>query len=126
MRQIGNCRCLRSYTICKQSGHFASPYCPPDQCEDVVYLNKEETSPTEDTPYLYPTEELAQPCPIHSEGSVAPPIDEEGDIPDPDYVDEYIEPDEEEEPLDDPSEEIPSETDPDESIPPVIIVPPNQ
>lgn len=74
------CTCHVKVSVCKESGHFASPYCPVEQCEDVVYLIKEETTPTNDTPNIYPADELAETCPIHSEGTVAPPIDGEGGI----------------------------------------------
>lgn len=68
-------------SVCKDSGHFASPYCPASSLQDIIYLIKEETSPTDDTPFLYPTDERADPCPIHSGGSISPPIDEENVFP---------------------------------------------
>lgn len=66
-------------TIDKESGHIASPFCPEENLEDIVYLIKDETSPTRDTPYIYPTDERAEPCPLHSEGSVTLPEDETED-----------------------------------------------
>ncbi len=87
------CTCHVKVSVCKESGHFASPYCPIEQCEDAVYLIKEETSPTADTQFIYPTDEKAEPCPIHTEGSVAPPIDGEEVIPPEDIPDDFFEDD---------------------------------
>lgn len=82
------CTCHIKVTVDKVSGHFATPYCPAENLEDVVYLIKEETSPTDDTPYIYPTDERAEPCPLHSEGSIAPPTDNDYfDVPDADLPD---------------------------------------
>lgn len=61
--------------ICKESGYFATPYCPEHSTQEVVYLVKEESSPTDDTKYIYPKGETANPCPIHSDGAIAPPND---------------------------------------------------
>ena len=60
-------------SVCTESGHLASPFCPTGSTKEVVYLIKTETTPTDDTPYIYPTDEKADPCPIHSEGTIAPP-----------------------------------------------------
>lgn len=51
-------------TICKVSKKIAGDLCPKNLLEEVVYLNKDETSPTADTPYLLPTES----CNIHIPG----------------------------------------------------------
>ena len=69
------CTVHQKVSICKVSGHFASPYCPLDSLVEKVYLIKDEKSPTDDTPYLLPTGDITTPCPIHSEGTVAPPTD---------------------------------------------------
>ena len=71
-----SCACHIKVTIDKVSGHLATPYCPTENLQDVVYLIKEETSPTDDTPYIYPTDERAESCPLHSEGTIAPPIED--------------------------------------------------
>ncbi|WP_051650630.1 transglycosylase domain-containing protein [Lachnoclostridium phytofermentans] len=107
-----NCTVHMKVSICKESGHFASPYCPLDTLEEKVYLIKEETSPTDDTPYILPTGDIATPCPIHSEGTVAPPTDEE----------ENETPEVPEIPDDGEENETPEE--PTTTPPPVIIIPP--
>ena len=76
-------------SVCKDSNHFASPFCPDRKVHDVIYLIKEETSPTDDTPYLYPTDERANACPIHSEGTISPPIGIDGEyLPEDPYPDD--------------------------------------
>ena len=107
-----SCTCHVKVSVCKESGHFASPYCPVEDVEEIVYLIKNETSETYDTPYLYPTDEHTESCPIHSEGTIAPPIG--GDtVVDPD--DEIItDPDT-------PENDLPVEP----TIPPVIVYPPD-
>ncbi|MDD5936475.1 MAG: penicillin-binding transpeptidase domain-containing protein, partial [Clostridiales bacterium] len=102
-------------SVCKDSNHFASPFCPPDHCEDKVYLIKEETSPTDDTPFIYPTDQRAETCPLHSEGTVAPPVEDENIITPPEDEDnEPIAPPEDEEPEDEPISDTP----------PVVIISP--
>ena len=107
------CTVHTKVSICKASGHFASPYCPLDSLEEKVYLIKEETSETDDTPYLLPTGDIATTCPIHSEGTVAPPTDG-------DYYETPIG-SEDEEDYDDYEMPIVPTTTP----PPVIIIPPS-
>ncbi len=124
------CTCHVKVSVCKESGHFASPYCPVEQCEDVVYLIKEETTPTNDTPFIYPTDESAETCPIHSEGTVAPPINGEDGIVPPDDG-ETVPPEDipnkpEDTPNDVPSD-IPNDNDETDDItdnPPVVIISP--
>ena len=55
------CDIHKSVKICKESGLLATEFCPEDDIEEKVFLDKTETSPTLDTPYLIPTKE----CPIH-------------------------------------------------------------
>lgn len=59
-------------SVCTESNHIAGPYCPLNKVKDVVYLVKEETSDTWDTPNILPTGEAATVCPIHSDGSIIP------------------------------------------------------
>lgn len=83
------CTCHVKVSVCKESGHVASPYCPADQVEEVVYLIKEETSPTWDTPNILPTGETTTVCPIHSSGNFIPSEDEITDDSDSEYEDEF-------------------------------------
>lgn len=114
------CTCHVKVTICKDSGHFASPYCPLDSQKEVVYLIKEETSPTDDTPYIYPTGEITELCPIHSEGTVAPPVEDDEEIVPPPADPSDDEPVEEQPPVTDSD----VTTGDDDSTPGVIVVPP--
>lgn len=112
------CTCHVKVSICKASGHLATPYCPADQVEDVVYLIKEETSPTDDTPYIYPADELVESCPIHSEGTIAPPVDDSGDdIP---SIDDDVDVPSDDEPIDEPEDT----QDPVPTTPPVVLISP--
>jgi penicillin-binding protein 1A len=97
-------------SVCKDSGHFASPFCPIGSTEDVVYLIKEETSPTDDTPFIYPTDERVDPCPIHSEGTIAPPIGDDIPIPGDGTQDGDINGDPQDGTPDDPQDGTPSDT----------------
>lgn len=58
------CNCHVKYKICRSSGQLASPQCPDQNCYYQVYLKKEETAETTDTPYLVP-ERLLESCGIH-------------------------------------------------------------
>lgn len=67
--------------IDKSTGKLANEYCPEELIEEKVYLVKEETATTFDTPNLLPTET----CTEHTEHSVpeeepTEPEDEEDDI----------------------------------------------
>lgn len=53
-------------TICTVSNHIAGEYCPNHLVEERVYLIKEETDKTADTPFILPTKE----CTIHKRGSI--------------------------------------------------------
>lgn len=52
-------------TVCKESNQLAGKYCPTNSLVEKVFLSKEETSVTADTPHLLPTKE----CTIHKFGS---------------------------------------------------------
>ncbi len=87
------CDCHVKVSVCKESGHIACSECPAESVEEIVYLVKTEqvyrdieaekaakkngteyvTDPdnvvyvtTYDTPYILPTGEATEPCPIHS------------------------------------------------------------
>lgn len=59
------CDVHKSVRICKESGLLATEFCPEDEVEEVVYLDKEETATTDDTKYLIPAKE----CNIHDKHS---------------------------------------------------------
>lgn len=89
------CTCHVKVSVCKESGKLANPNCPVELLEEVVYLQKEETSSTWDTPSILPSGEDSV-CTLHSAGDFPdtgtdpdnpdnpdnPDIGEEGDIPD--------------------------------------------
>lgn len=66
------CTCHVKVSICKQSGQLANIYCPAGDVEEKVYLVKEETSPTRDTPNILPSGEDAVVCTIHTLESTMP------------------------------------------------------
>lgn len=68
------CSCHVKVSICQESGHIASIYCPAESVKEKVFMVKEEANPTWDTPYLLPTGEEAIPCEIHSAENI-PSID---------------------------------------------------
>ncbi len=67
--------------MCSVSGQLASVYCPPETTSEKVFLIKEETSPTYDTPNLLPTGEDAVTCTIHTAESILPPEPDEPQDP---------------------------------------------
>lgn len=106
------CDLHKSVKICKTSGNLATEYCPEDDVEELVYLDKEETSPTDDTKYLLPTKE----CNVHDEHS----LPTEG-TPDDTELPEVIEPTDTPLPptvTPEPSTPKPTET-PEPTVPPV-------
>jgi len=48
--------------ICTESSALATEYCPLDKQKEAVYLDKNETGVTYDTPYILPKER----CPVHT------------------------------------------------------------
>lgn len=56
-------------TICKDSKKIANEFCPEASKEEVVYLIKDEKSPTDDTPFIRPT----QTCNLHNAKTAATP-----------------------------------------------------
>jgi len=72
------CDVHKSVKICKVSGKLATDFCPEEDVEELVYLDKEETSPTEDSRYLIPTKE----CDIHDKNTVPTPPEDDPENPD--------------------------------------------
>lgn len=72
------CDCHVAVKICKDSGKRATEYCP--ETEDKVFLIKEETSKTDDTPYILPKDIDKDLCPLHKE---APQFTGPEDLPEP-------------------------------------------
>lgn len=67
---------------------MASVYCPVETTTEKVYLIKEETSPTYDTPNLLPAGEDAVTCTVHTAESIIPLEDTTEDTENPDQGDE--------------------------------------
>lgn len=61
------CDCHVKYKICRSSSQKATTQCPDQNCYYQVYLKKEETAETMDTPYLVP-ERLKESCVVHGSG----------------------------------------------------------
>lgn len=57
------CDCHVAVKVCKDSGKKATEYCP--DTEDKVFLIKEETSKTDDTPNILPKDMDKDLCPLH-------------------------------------------------------------
>lgn len=86
------CTCHVKASVCTVSGQMASVYCPAETTTEQVFLIKEETSPTYDTPNILPTGEAAATCTIHTAESILPP--DTGDEPvGPDFPDGEDQPD---------------------------------
>lgn len=68
------------FRICKKSKEIAGEYCPEKMIEERVFLLKEETGKTADTPYVISPEDMNTVCHIHT--SPAAPEPEEPDEPD--------------------------------------------
>lgn len=58
------CNCHVKYRFCRSSGQLATENCPDNDCYERVYLKKEESSETADTPYLIP-ESALESCYVH-------------------------------------------------------------
>lgn len=59
------------YRICKESGELAGEFCPDEAIAEKVFLVKEETGYTADTPYVISPNKLKNTCHIHT--SAEPP-----------------------------------------------------
>ena len=82
------CTCHVKASVCTVSDQMASVYCPVETTTEKVYLIKEETSPTYDTPNLLPAGEDAVTCTVHTAESIIPPEDTTEDTENPDQGDE--------------------------------------
>lgn len=61
------CDCHVKYKVCRSSGQMATTRCSDQNCYYQVYLKKEESAETMDSPYLVP-ERLSVFCEIHGTG----------------------------------------------------------
>jgi penicillin-binding protein 1A len=61
------------YRICSASHKIAGEYCPEDLVSSQVFLLKEETSTTDDTPYVISPNGLSDVCDVHT----SPVVEEE-------------------------------------------------
>ncbi|WP_310604042.1 penicillin-binding transpeptidase domain-containing protein, partial [Anaerosporobacter sp.] len=64
------CDCHVKLRICKSSGLQASEHCPENAVTEKVFLIKEETGATKDTPYLLPSSIEDSICNVHSAGEI--------------------------------------------------------
>ena len=83
-------------TVCSVSKSLATDNCPLDKVKEAVYLDKNETSKTDDTPYLLPKES----CTIHKSSQTTPtnPVyEDEPVLPDINEEEDTILPDNNEE-----------------------------
>ncbi len=73
------------YTICTESGQLASDKCP--HTKKVVYLDKDETGKTDDTPYVAPSSMKSTYCTIHDGNGItkkkSTPVPTESPVPTP-------------------------------------------
>lgn len=70
------CSCHLTVTVCKETGKFATEFCP--DTEEVIYLVKEETGETNDTPNILPSGADTM-CTVHTAAESAKPSDETTD-----------------------------------------------
>ncbi len=74
------------FRICKESKEIAGEYCPEDQVKEQVFLLKEETGHTADTPYVISPDDMNKTCHIHTsppaEGILGEPLEPPPDMPD--------------------------------------------
>lgn len=61
-----NCDCHVRYAVCTASGRLATEHCPDEEVSSKVYLVKEETGTTGDTPYILPSNLSSSYCNIHT------------------------------------------------------------
>ncbi|MDD3173310.1 MAG: transglycosylase domain-containing protein [Herbinix sp.] len=57
-------------TVCTKSNALATDNCPPAYLREKVFLNKTETSKTDDTPFILPSKS----CWIHKQGTQSNPV----------------------------------------------------
>lgn len=64
-----SCDCHIRCRICLSSGRLATENCPPELITTRIYLQKEETGRTDDTPYIMPGGLANSICPVHGGSS---------------------------------------------------------
>ena len=64
------CDCHVAVTVCKDSGKRATEFCPTT--EEKVFLVKEETSETDDTPYIWTKDMEKDTCKLHQHSVPSP------------------------------------------------------
>ncbi|MFW5650924.1 MAG: transglycosylase domain-containing protein [Acetivibrio ethanolgignens] len=69
------------FRICNKSKKIAGKYCPEDEVTEQVFLLKEETGKTADTPYVISPDELNETCHIHTSPVIERPVEEPTDEP---------------------------------------------
>lgn len=123
------CTCHVKVSVCKESGKLANQYCPKEEVKEVVYLKKEETSPTWDTPNILPSGEDSV-CKIHSEDTIEPEISEipeDLNTPDKDPNADPNVPDIDPDANPDSGETTqPSDDKKEEDTPPLVVIPPDE
>lgn len=62
---VQNCDCHVRYRVCQKSGRLATEKCPEKQVEERVYLIKEETGKTKDSPYVLSSKLKNSKCSLH-------------------------------------------------------------
>ncbi|WP_167955018.1 transglycosylase domain-containing protein [Anaerosporobacter faecicola] len=90
------CDCHVKLRICKSSGLQASEFCPESDVEEKVFLIKEETGKTKDTPNLLPKSLEDSTCNVHSSSSfneiIPTPGEQEGELPEDEEEEDVIPP----------------------------------
>lgn len=61
-----NCNCHVAFHVCTSSGKLATEYCPEETQETRVYLLKDETDKTQDTPNILPKKLENSSCDVHT------------------------------------------------------------
>lgn len=65
------------FLICQESKEIAGEYCPEDAVKEQVFLLKEETGKTADTPYVIRPADMTETCHIHTTPVQEEPIQSE-------------------------------------------------
>ena len=55
--------------VCKSSGKIANSYCPKENVTQKIFLKKNETCTTRDTPYVVSSKQAENKCKVHTEKS---------------------------------------------------------
>lgn len=67
-----NCNCHVKVKVCKASDMLPSDFCPEADIKEKVYLMKNETANTADTPNILPKNFESRPCKVHTHEEVIP------------------------------------------------------